>query len=74
MIKQKPNLIPQSLAARVVGRSRQYVASLIKRNDVHPVEVYGEPWVFLSEVRRAIEKAPGRGGRPPKENKSNDPA
>ncbi|WP_372809041.1 hypothetical protein [Pontiella sp.] len=44
-----PTVVPQAVAARVLGISPQLIHARIKRGLVETVEVYGDPWVCLAD-------------------------
>lgn len=49
--EHRPDIVPQAMAGRVVGKDRAYVHTLLSRDHIRPVEVYGERWVSLTEIR-----------------------
>lgn len=65
MKPEAPDLVPQSTANRILGKSRNFAATVINRGHVQPVEVYGEKWVSLAALRRWLGSPRTRRRRPP---------
>lgn len=54
-------LVPRSLVAEVLGVSRQWVHTLLKRRKVSGVKVLGTEFVRLDDVEQLIEDRAKRG-------------
>lgn len=60
---KQPDIIPQAMAARVVGVTRSYVNIMTKKGQIKTFNVYAEKWVSLKEVRRFLATRNGRKGQ-----------
>lgn len=45
-----PDIVPQAMAARVRGVSRQAIQDRIRKGKLQTIDVHGENWVSLSDI------------------------